>query len=118
MGMRSSSEGKQASGAGETPTQEANVAEVSYGKPVIGEPEYPDKPSTTRWRAIWGGAHLTRPINRCSNGVVGSPSGGDVTMPFRPELPRKFGREEPLRPLISKDRLLGPVRRSDCAVKR
>jgi hypothetical protein len=114
MGMRSSSEGKQASGAGETPTQEANVAEVSYGKPVIGEPEYPDKPSTTRWRAIWGGSHLTRPINRCSNGVVGSQSGGerdDALQTITPE--RKLGREEPLRPLISKDRLLGPVRRSE-----
>ena len=32
MGMRTRSEGTQASGAGESHTQEANVAEVSYGK--------------------------------------------------------------------------------------
>jgi hypothetical protein len=31
----------QASREGESHAQEANVAEVSYGKPVIGEPEYP-----------------------------------------------------------------------------
>ena len=37
-GMRPSLEGTQASGAGESHTQEANVAEVSYGKPVIVEP--------------------------------------------------------------------------------
>ena len=42
-GMRTSLEGTQASGEGESHTQEANVAEVSYGEPVIGEPEYPDK---------------------------------------------------------------------------
>ena len=42
-GMRPSLEGTQASGAGESHTQEANVAEVSYGKPVMGEPEYPRK---------------------------------------------------------------------------
>jgi hypothetical protein len=42
MGMRTSLEGTQASGAGESHAQEANVAEVSEGKPVSGEPEYPD----------------------------------------------------------------------------
>jgi len=46
--MRISLEGTQASGEGESHTQDANVAEVSYGEPVTGEPEYPDKPSTTR----------------------------------------------------------------------
>jgi hypothetical protein len=39
-GMRLSLEGKQASGEGESHAQEANVAEVSYGKPVMVEPEY------------------------------------------------------------------------------
>ena len=48
MGMRPSLEGTQASGEEESHLQEANVAEVSYGKAVIGEPENPDKPSTTR----------------------------------------------------------------------
>jgi len=48
VGMRTRLEGTQASGAGESHTQDANVAEVNYGKPVIGEPEYPDKPWTTR----------------------------------------------------------------------
>ena len=38
----------QASGAGESHAQEANVAEVSEGKPVSGEPEYPDNQPTTR----------------------------------------------------------------------
>ena len=46
--MRTRLEGTQASGAGESHTQEANVAEVSYGKAVIGEPEYPDNQPTTR----------------------------------------------------------------------
>jgi len=40
-GMRPSLEGTQASGEGESHAQEANVAEVSYGKPVIGESENP-----------------------------------------------------------------------------
>ena len=48
-GMRTRLEGTQASGAGESHAQEANVAEVSYGKAVIGEPEYPDNPLTIRW---------------------------------------------------------------------
>ena len=68
MGMRTSLEGTQASGEGESHAQEANVAEVSYGKPVIGEPEYPDNQPTTRRWAIQEGAKasacLTRPINR------------------------------------------------------
>ena len=40
-GMRLSLGGTQASGAGESHAQDANVAEVSYGKPVIGELEHP-----------------------------------------------------------------------------
>ena len=48
MGMRPSLEGTQASGAGESHAQEANVAEVSYGETGIVEPETPDNPSTTR----------------------------------------------------------------------
>ena len=40
--------GTQASGAGESHTQDANVAEVSYGEPVHGKPEYPDNHDTTR----------------------------------------------------------------------
>ena len=64
MGMRTRSEGTQASGAGESHTQEANVAEVSYGKPVMVEPEYPDNEGTTRRRAIREQSRLTRPINR------------------------------------------------------
>jgi len=63
--MRTRLEGTQASGAGESHTQEANVAEVSYGEPVIGESEYPRcHSSTTRRWAIRGSARLTRPINR------------------------------------------------------
>jgi len=64
MGMRTRSEGTQARGAGESHTQEANVAEVSYGKPVMVEPEYPDNEGTTRRRAIREQSRLTRPINR------------------------------------------------------
>ena len=54
VGMRTRLEGTQASGAGESHAQEANVAEVSYGETVMVEPEIPDNPSTTRrWlRAI------------------------------------------------------------------
>jgi hypothetical protein len=36
--MRARLEGTQASGASESHTQDANVAEVSYGKPVMVEP--------------------------------------------------------------------------------
>jgi hypothetical protein len=46
--MRPSSEGTQARGAGESHIQEANVAEVSEGEPVNGEPEYPENHETTR----------------------------------------------------------------------
>ena len=48
MGMRTRLRGTQARGAGESHAQEANVAEVSHGEPVIGKPEHPDKPLTTR----------------------------------------------------------------------
>ena len=41
--MRTSLRGTQASGAGESHTQQANVAEMSYGKPVMGEPKYPSQ---------------------------------------------------------------------------
>ena len=64
VGMRTRLEGTQASGAGESHTQEANVAEVSYGKPVMVKPEYPDNEGTTRRRAIREQSRLTRPINR------------------------------------------------------
>ena len=39
--MRTSLEGKQASGEGELHAQEANVADSSYGEPVIGKTENP-----------------------------------------------------------------------------
>jgi len=48
VGMRTRLEGTQASRAGASHTQEANVAEIGHGKPVIGKPEHPDKPSTAR----------------------------------------------------------------------
>ena len=40
--------GTQARREAESHRQEAHVAEVSYGEPVIGEPEYPDNAPTTR----------------------------------------------------------------------
>jgi len=40
-GMRLSLGGTQARGEAESHGQDAYVAEVSYGKPVIGEPEHP-----------------------------------------------------------------------------
>jgi hypothetical protein len=43
-GMRTRLRGTQASGAGESHTQEANVAEVNYGEPIDGEPAYPVEP--------------------------------------------------------------------------
>ena len=39
--MRTRLEGTQASGEGELHAQDANVAENSYGEPVIGETENP-----------------------------------------------------------------------------
>ena len=47
-GMRPSSEGTQAIGEGESHVQDANVAGVSYGKPVMGKPENPVNAWTTR----------------------------------------------------------------------
>ena len=47
-GMRTSLRETQASREGESHAQEANVAEVSYGKPVSDEPKYPDNQPTTR----------------------------------------------------------------------
>ena len=41
-GMRTRSEGTQASGASESHAQDANVAEASYGETVIVEPKIPD----------------------------------------------------------------------------
>jgi hypothetical protein len=38
----------QARGEGESHAQDANVAEVSYGKTVMVEPENPDNIETTR----------------------------------------------------------------------
>ena len=38
--MRLSSGGTQVRGEGESHAQEAYIAEVSYGEPVIGKPEY------------------------------------------------------------------------------
>ena len=50
VGMRTSLRGTQASGEGKSQAQDANVAEVSYGEPVIGKSEYPDNHGTTRRR--------------------------------------------------------------------
>jgi hypothetical protein len=84
VGMRTRLEGTQTSGAGESHAQEANVAEVSYGEPVIVEPEYPDQSSATRRlsRAHWGDVPLTRrhkPDKQVTNGVGGSTSEGEHT---------------------------------------
>ena len=64
MGMRTRLEGTQASGASESHAQEANVAEVSYGKPVIVEPEYPEIMEPPAGERFGMTTHLTRPINR------------------------------------------------------
>jgi hypothetical protein len=40
-GMRTSLEGTQARREAESHRQDAHVAEVSYGEPVMGEPKYP-----------------------------------------------------------------------------
>ena len=82
VGMRTRLEGTQTRGAGESHAQEANVAEVSYGEPVMVEPEYPDTSSATRRlsRAHWGDVPLTRrhkPDKQVTNGVVGSTSEED-----------------------------------------
>lgn len=75
--MRTRSEGTQASGAGESHAQYANVAEVSYGKAVIGESENPESiepPGGSRER-IGSNDPLTRrhkSDKQVTNGVVGS----------------------------------------------
>jgi hypothetical protein len=50
-GMRPRLEGTQARGAGESPAQDANVADVSYGEAGIGQSEHPDNHRTTRRRS-------------------------------------------------------------------
>ena len=76
MGMRTSLEGTQASSEGESHAQEANVAEVSYGKPVRGEPEYPDINQFTRQVSDAGRSASKRlsnaPDKQVTNGVGGS----------------------------------------------
>ena len=47
-GMRMSLPGTQASREGESPTQDANVAEADHGEPVSGESE--DRNITSAWR--------------------------------------------------------------------
>jgi len=115
--MRTRSEGKQASGAGESHTQEANVAEVSYGKPVMVEPQYPDKHWNHPTVSDSGGSTRERlsnaPDKQVTNGVVGSLFEKRMCRISRTKTPHlRVGSEEPQRLLIAEDRLPGPVRRS------
>jgi hypothetical protein len=72
MGMRTRLEGTQASRAGETHTQEANVAEFNHGKPVIGEPEHPERAKPPVGRRFGNTRPSNAPDKQVSNGVVGS----------------------------------------------
>src|SRR2546423_5814056 len=111
--MRTRLEGTQASGAGESHTQDANVAEVSYGKPVMGESEYPDKARTTRRRAIRGHGPSNAPDKQVTNGVVGSTPRRVRDAPvWTTTLIQSFERAESQRLLIAENMLPGPVRRS------
>jgi len=84
--MRPSLEGTQASGAGESHAQYANVAEVSYGETVSVEPEIPETiapPGGCCERVV--GMPLTRQRQsdeQVTNGVVGSKSEGKQSMTF------------------------------------
>ena len=80
-GMRPSLEGTQASDEGESHTQDANVAEVSYGETGIVESEYPDTigPAGGRRERVELMAPLTRrhkSDKQVTNGVVESLSQG------------------------------------------
>ncbi len=63
-------EGTQASGAGESHAQEANVAEISYGEPVNGKPEYPARGKTPGGERGGNTRLPNAPDKQVTNGVV------------------------------------------------
>jgi hypothetical protein len=93
-GMRTRLRGTQASGAGESHTQEANVAEVNYGEPMDGEPEYPVEPWTHPAVSDSGGSASERlsnaPDKQVTNGVgEGESRGKRLRGPLDPMSRRK-----------------------------
>ena len=112
VGTRKAWGGTQASGEGESHTQEANVAEVSYGKPVTGEPEYPRQ----TWEPPGGervGWHPTNaPDKQVTNGVVEAPSEPLWWAALTHSPSSSRGLWEPKGPLIRWGELPGLVRQS------
>jgi hypothetical protein len=92
-GMRPSLEGTQARGEGESHTQDANVAEVSYGETVMVESEYPETigPPGGRRERVELMAPLTRrhkSDKQVTNGVVGSKAEGMDLLTLLTKTPR------------------------------
>ena len=92
--MRTRLRGTQASGAGESHTQEANVAEVNYGEPIDGEPEYPVEPWHHSAVTDAGGSVSERlshaPDKQVTKGVVeGESRGKGLRRPLDPMSIRK-----------------------------
>jgi hypothetical protein len=80
--------GTQASGAGESHAQQANVAEISYGEPVIGKPEYPERVQTPGGERVGKTRPTNAPDKQVTNGVFGSES-AESSLPADPYLLRR-----------------------------
>jgi len=68
--------GTQASGEDESHVQQANVAEISYGEPIIGKPEYPARVPTPGGERVGNTRPTNAPDKQVTNGVLGSKSVG------------------------------------------
>ena len=62
--------GTQASGEAESHRQQANVAEISYGEPVIGKPEYPARAKTPGGERVGNTRPTNAPDKQVTNGVL------------------------------------------------
>jgi len=91
MGMRTRLEGTQASGAGESHTQEANVAEVSQGKPVNGEPENPESMNLPGGERFGNSRPSNAPDKQVTNGVGGNISTRGRRTPSTTKSPQVAG---------------------------
>lgn len=74
--------GTQASGEGESHAQQANVAEISYGEPMIGKPEYPERAKTPGGERVGKTRPTNAPDKQVTNGVFGSESARIPSFPL------------------------------------
>ena len=58
------------SGEAESHRQQANIAEISYGEPVIGKPEYPAMAETPGGERVGNSRPTNAPDKQVTNGVL------------------------------------------------